>query len=198
VVPANASTVGQFATTGARARRPPSSRTLDHRGCLRTPDRVPTGTLLHQAASSVRFLRERLGDPSPDEMLDEGLWQRCVDWELKRSLGRLVACNFVSKQWKYGAAVGKVAEVVLESGESGDDLPVDSERRDLIRDPFFGLRYYVKDRLPQPLQSAPFRLLESRQVLIDLVTGHVGDFCDASPRGQEARCLRMFRSWDVT
>ena len=87
--------------------------------------------------------------------------------------------------------MGKVAQVVFESSESGDDLPVDSERRDLIRDPFFGTWHYFKDRLAQSLQSGSFRLLKIRQVAIDFVTGHVSDFRDWSAQGQEARYLRL-------
>ena len=36
--------------------------------------------------------------------------------------------------------------MVLERSESGDDLPVESERRDLIGDPLFGLGDYLENR----------------------------------------------------
>ena len=81
--------------------------------------------------------------------------------------------------------MGQVAQVILESGESDDDLSVDSESRDLIGDPFFSLRDYIEDRLAQSLQSGSLRLLQIRQVQIDLVTGHVFDSCDTRCQGQE-------------
>ena len=47
----------------------------------------------------------------------------------------------------HGTAVGQVAQVSLELGETGDDLPVDSESGYLTGDPFFSLQGYFEDRL---------------------------------------------------
>ena len=68
--------------------------------------------------------------------------------------------------------MGQVAQVILEGGETGDDLPVDPESRELVRNPFFGLRDDFEDPLTQSLQTRSFRLIETCQVLIDLITGH--------------------------
>jgi|HubBroStandDraft_5_1064220.scaffolds.fasta_scaffold615573_2 hypothetical protein len=93
--------------------------------------------------------------------------------------------------------MGKVAQVILEGGETRDDLSANAEARDLVRDSLFGLRNEFEDRPAQLLQSGSFRLLEARQVSINLVTGHVLDSCDATSQGQEASCLRppRFSDW---
>jgi hypothetical protein len=51
------------------------------------------------------------------------------------------------KLWKYGTTVGQIAEVVLESGKSGNNLPVQPESGYSIRDPFLGFWCHLKDGL---------------------------------------------------
>jgi hypothetical protein len=84
--------------------------------------------------------------------------------------------------------------MILEGGETRDDLPVNPETRDLVRDPLFCLRNYFENRLAQLLQGGSFRFRESRQVLINLATGHILDSRDTTPQGQEASDLRLPRT----
>lgn len=131
------------------------------------------------------LVRKGLGDSHTDEALDERLWQRRVDWELKRPGRRLVGGHFVPQCWKHGTTVGQVAEMVLERCESGDDLPLHPEGRDSIGDPLFSFRDDLKDRLAQALQSGPFRFCDVCQIVVNLGAGHGSDSWPTIDPGQE-------------
>jgi hypothetical protein len=68
--------------------------------------------------------------------------------------------------------VGQVAQMVVKRSESGHGLAVELERRHPIRDALLCLGHDFEDRLSQRLQRASLRLVERREVPIDVSFGH--------------------------
>ena len=65
-------------------------------------------------------VESQFGQPRGDQFGDQRWWQRLVDGEVQRAFGVLVACEVGVQSGKYRAAVGQVAQVVLERREAGD------------------------------------------------------------------------------
>jgi len=118
------------------------------------------------------LLRLDLAEPDGYQFLHQRLRKRLVDREMQRTLCARVARKFVVQVVEHRSAVRQIREVVLEGREPRDHLAVQPERRHAIGDDFVGIREYLADRLPQFLQRCALRLVDLRQVVIDLLLRH--------------------------
>jgi len=62
--------------------------------------------------------------------------------------------------------------VALECGEAGDRLTPYAEGGNAVRDHLLRIGDDLENRLAQRLERAAFRLLDTAQVLVDLLGGH--------------------------
>jgi hypothetical protein len=76
--------------------------------------------------------------------------------------------------------------MVLKRGEPRDGLAPDLEGRDTVGDPLVGLGQDLQDRLPQLGQRGALRLLQSIQILVDLLSGHRSIVLIDQPQQQAA------------
>jgi hypothetical protein len=79
----------------------------------------------------------------------------------------------------------QVAQMVLKRGEPRDGLSPDLEGRDAVGDPLLGRGQDLQDRLTQPGQRRALGLLQSIQVLIDLLGRHGPILLTAQPMSKE-------------
>src|SRR6516164_11544530 len=79
----------------------------------------------------------------------------------------------------------QVAQMALKRGEPRDGLSRDLEGRDAVGDSLLGLGQDIQDRLTQPGQRGALRLLQSIQVLIDLLGGHGPILLTGQPMSKE-------------
>lgn len=70
--------------------------------------------------------------------------------------------------WDHGAAVGQVAQMALESGETSDRLASELERRHAVRDALLRLRDDRGDRVAQLHKRRSLGLVRSPEVVVDL------------------------------
>src|SRR5207253_9637134 len=84
-----------------------------------------------------------------------------------------VAPEFLRQSRKNGAAERQVAQVVLEGGEAGDRLPIHPEGGNAIRDHLLGLGDDSKDGAAERLERAPFRLLDTPEVVVNFLGRHL-------------------------
>jgi hypothetical protein len=134
----------------------------------------------------------KLSQPRRDQLLHQALGQRLVDREVQRPLRHVVPGQVVTKGRQHGAAVGQVAQMVFERSESGHRLAVELERRHSVRDALLRLGHDFEDRSSQCLQRASLRLVERREVAIDLSFGHGVECLTRSSRASSNRDRRSY------
>ena len=62
--------------------------------------------------------------------------------------------------------------MIPEGGEAGDDLAPDAERRNAVEEPLLSLWNDFQDRAAQRLKGAALGLIDTPQVLVNLVRRH--------------------------
>jgi hypothetical protein len=77
--------------------------------------------------------------------------------------------------------------VILERREPGDRLALDLEGGDAVRDALLGLGEGVENPVAQQAERAALRLLERRQVPVDVVSRHGSIVLAGHPDEQECR-----------
>ena len=77
--------------------------------------------------------------------------------------------------------------MALEGRESRENLAVDPERRNPIRQALFRFGKDLEDCRAEHLQGAPLRLIQRRQVVIDLSLGHGAESCRQEQKLSDVR-----------
>jgi hypothetical protein len=95
--------------------------------------------------------------------------ERFINREVQRALRLGEHRQLVPELRKNRAAVGQVAQVILECCESGDDLALHSESRRPVRDALLGLGEEAGDGIAQLTQRGSLGLIELGQIPIDLL-----------------------------
>ena len=100
----------------------------------RSPTKTSSNGSRCEGRSRGGLLQAELSHPRDDELLHQALRQWLVDGELQRALRGLVGRGLVGEHREHGAAVRKVAQVILERSESGHRLALHLERRHAVGD----------------------------------------------------------------
>src|SRR5207237_10212177 len=106
------------------------------------------------------------------ELPVERLRERTGCRKLHRARGTHLAAHLIRDLGKYGTAVRQIAEVVLECGESSDDLSLEPVRGYPISHTRLRFGNNAVDRLPELLQGRPLGFVKFRQVLVNLLLRH--------------------------
>ena len=127
-----------------------------------------------------------LSEPYRDQSFDERLGQWPIDRKMQRALGPRVARQLVGQLRENRAAERQVAQVASKRSEPGNRLTAYTEGRNTIGDDLLSIRNDLQNRAAKRLERGALGLLDTEQVLVDLLGGHsCGVYAD--DRGQIAR-----------
>lgn len=91
---------------------------------------------------------------------------------MQRALGPGVALQLVVELCEDGAAERQVAQVILERREPGDGRTAYAKGENAVGDHLFGVWHHLENAAAQCLERAALRLLNTTQVLVNLLGGH--------------------------
>jgi len=107
-----------------------------------------------------------------DQRGDEFLRQRLVKREMQRTECPHETVQLAVELTQNPAAVGKEREVVLECREPGYYLSAQCERRHLVGNLLFRVRYDYENAAPHLFESRPFRFRQRRDIRVDIGSTH--------------------------
>src|SRR5213082_2763060 len=96
-----------------------------------------------------------------------------VDREVQRTLGHREVLELIGELPQDRAAEWQVAQVIFERGKASDDLAAHAEGGNTVRDHLLSVRNDLKDGAAQCLKRAAPRLIETPQVLVNVLGGHL-------------------------
>jgi len=107
-----------------------------------------------------------------DQLPHNRLWQRSVQGEVEGTLGHRVTVKLICKLPEDRTTERQVAQMILERGEARDCLASYAEGGNPVRDHLLGVRDDLKNGAAQCLKRAALRLIDSPQILVNLLGGH--------------------------
>jgi hypothetical protein len=122
----------------------------------------------------MRLARARADLPEThrDQFRHDRFRQWTVDREVEGTLGHRVALKLIAQLREDRTAERQVTQVIPKRGKASDRLTAHAEGGNTVRDHLFGVWDDLKNGAAQRLKRAALRLLDTPQVLVNLLGGH--------------------------